>query len=100
MAALRQRRRSAYAIGVTQLGMITHNDLMRFRKDYMEINKKVVDYANQIMDHLPLPTTHDGTPGTMRAKNQVPFSVLDPHPELRALSELLLTANAGRDATR
>ena len=107
MAALRQRRRSAYAISTTQLGMITHSDLMRFRKDYMEINEKVVDYANQILDHLPLPATlaegSDGTTGTEHADNRDPFSVLDPHPELRALEQRmqrLLSANTERDAAR
>ena len=99
MAELRTRRRSAYVTSATQLGMITHTDLMGFRKQFMEINEKVVAYTNQILDHLPVHADLDrgvacetaGQP----AEPRVPLSVLDPHPELRVLEEkmdLILSA--------
>ncbi len=91
MPALRKRRRSAYATTATQLGMITHTDLMAFRKEFMEINQSVVAYANQVLEHLPAPTFPAADVGDESAKEhaepRVPLSVLDPHPELRVLEQ-------------
>ena len=94
MVKLRRRRRSAYATAATQLGMITHSDLMRFRKNYMQVNEKVVAYTNQILAGLPsraspaLAGDNDDEIEVPQEK-QALLSVLDPHPELRALERKL-----------
>ncbi len=89
VAELRKRRRSAYATGATQLGMITHSDLMKFRKEFMEINEKVVAFGNQVLEHLQIPGDVDNETAKEHTGPRVPLSVLDPHPELRALEQKL-----------
>lgn len=91
MADLRKRSRSAYAITMTQLGMITHDDLMRFRRDSMEINEKVVSYTNQVLANFRSPSASDDIASSQHAETKHArsargtLSVLDPHPELKAL---------------
>ena len=89
MAELRTRTRSATATAETQLGMLTHDDLMRLRRNSMEINEMVVGYTNQVVEHL---NRDDDTKPTTPAMS---LSILDPHPELRALEERILSAILG-----
>lgn len=88
MAALRRRSRSAYAVTPTVLGMITGEDLMRFRRESMEINAKIVSYTNGIMENLwsaspgASPEVSSSTVGGAAPPQ---LSVLDPHPAVRLL---------------
>jgi CRP-like cAMP-binding protein len=79
MAELRRRTRSASATAETQLGMITHDELMEIRRSSMEVNEKVVEYTNHILEHAK---------GPDRQQDEA-LSVLDAHPELKALERIL-----------
>lgn len=83
MAELRTRQRSAYAVLPTQLGMITHDDMLRFRRESMEINTRVVGYTNHVLETGRISSVSSA--GTTATASQL--SVLDPHPELRVLGE-------------
>lgn len=79
MVAQRERRRSAWAISETQIGMITYEDLIQFRRRNMDINEQVVKYTNSLLDGME---TSSSSP--------VPkISLLDCHPELRILENKL-----------
>ena len=68
----------------------------------MQINEKVVAYANQILAGLPKHSTAGG--GSGDETETASLSVLDPHPELRTLErkldlqmeklDLIISANA------
>jgi hypothetical protein len=79
MKELRRRRRSAWAVGEVQLGMITFDDLMSFRRDSMDINQQVVAYTNKLIESIG---------GSAPAAPQT-VSLLDCHPELRVLEQKL-----------
>jgi hypothetical protein len=87
MSDLRLRRRSAFATSPTQLGMITYDDLMQFRRDSMEINERVVSYTNQILAHLPASSPVSSEADADGKEQRRTLSVLDPHPELKALEQ-------------
>lgn len=74
MSEQRKRLRSAWAVSEVQLGMITYDDLIRFRKDNMEVNNKVVEYTNAILEKMP------------SARGRL-ANLLDCHPELRLLEK-------------
>ena len=74
----RTRRRSAWAIGDVQLGMITYDDLMQFRRDNMSINEQVVRYTNTLLEGFE-----------SESYEVQKASLLDCHPELRLLEQKL-----------
>lgn len=79
MIEQRRRRRSAWAVGETQLGMITYEDLIRYRRADMKINEQVVEYTNGLLENMEASTS-----------SQVDtISLLDCHPELRILERKL-----------
>ena len=74
----RRRRRSAWAVGETQIGMITYDDLIRFRRDSMSVNRQVVTYTNSLLESMDAPIAQVKT-----------VSLLDCYPELRVLEDKL-----------
>ena len=52
MAKHRRRTRTAYAVGETQLGLLTFDDLLWLRKESFEVSERVVAYVNHIAEHL------------------------------------------------
>ena len=78
MKEQRKRMRSAWAVSEVQLGMITFDDLMKYRKAYMEINQSVVGYTNAVLEKMP-PSKRKGETSNL----------LDCHPELRLLEKKL-----------
>ena len=79
MLEQRTRRRSAWAIAETQLGMITYEDLLQFRRDNMSINEQVVKYTNDLLETMESATS-------LKVEK---ISLLDCHPELKLLERKL-----------
>lgn len=74
----RVRRRSAWAIKDVQLGMITYDDLMQFRRENININEQVVAYTNTLLESME--------------ERSIPvnkLTLLDCHPELSILDQKL-----------
>ncbi len=78
MMEQRRRRRSAWAVAETQLGMITYDDLIGFRRASMAINEQVVEYTNGLMEKMEATSSQCDK-----------ISLLDCHPELRLLEQKL-----------
>ena len=78
MVEQRRRRRSAWAVGETSVGMITYDDLIRFRRDHMRVNQQVVTYTNKLLESMDA-----------SAAQTVKLSLLDCYPELRILEDKL-----------
>ena len=52
MKQQRRRTRSAYAVAEVQLGILSYDALMDLRRQFFEVNDKVVTYTNQVLAHL------------------------------------------------
>lgn len=52
MKLQRRRTRTAYAIGEAQIGILTYDDLLSLRREFFEVNEKVVTYTNKVLKHL------------------------------------------------
>lgn len=79
MEEQRKRRRSAWAVAETQLGMITYEDLLQFRRDNMSINEQVVQYTNDLLETM-------ASSSSLKVEK---ISLLDVHPELKLLETKL-----------
>jgi hypothetical protein len=104
----RRRYRAAFATATTQLGMLTHDDLMDLCKERSQIAEVLVPYINAITERLPPRpinrTLSDAQPDELSSRSASPMpspthapeqagpviSMHDVHPVLRLVAPQLV----------